>query len=282
MRKGQPYSGWWFSDKSRATLRPMPDDSILAHQEAAVLTLTLNRPAAFNSFTQPMAAALQDHLRAADADASVRCVVLTGAGKAFCAGQDLKEITGENAPTFEEIVGGSYNATVRLIRGLNKPVIAAVNGVAAGAGANLALACDLCVAAEGAKFIQAFSKIGLIPDSGGTWMLPRLVGMQRATALAYLGTPVAAAEAAAMGMIHQAMPADGFLKEVMTLATQLAAMPTRGLALTKQAFNKAFEQGLSDQLDTELELQGAASRTRDYQEGVASFLEKRKPTFEGH
>ena len=172
MRKGQPSSGWWFSDKSRATLRPMPDDSILAHQEAAVLTLTLNRPAAFNSFTQPMAAALQDHLRAADADASVRCVVLTGAGKAFCAGQDLKEITGENAPTFEEIVGGSYNATVRLIRGLNKPVIAAVNGVAAGAGANLALACDLCVAAEGAKFIQAFSKIGLIPDSGGTWMLP--------------------------------------------------------------------------------------------------------------
>ena len=158
----------------------MYEDTILTTREGGVLTLTFNRPAAFNSFTQPMAAALQEQLRSADADSSVRCVVLTGAGKAFCAGQDLKEITGENAPTFEEIVGGSYNATVRLIRGLQKPVIAAVNGVAAGAGANIALACDLCVAAEGAKFIQAFSKIGLIPDSGGTWMLPRLVGLQRA------------------------------------------------------------------------------------------------------
>lgn len=260
----------------------MHEDTILTTREGGVLTLTFNRPAAFNSFTQPMAAALQEQLRSADADASVRCVVLTGAGKAFCAGQDLKEITAENAPTFEEIVGGSYNATVRLIRGLQKPVIAAVNGVAAGAGANIALACDLCVAAEGAKFIQAFSKIGLIPDSGGTWMLPRLVGLQRATALAYLGTPVTAAEAAAMGMIHRAFPSEEFVSEVMALAVQLAAMPTQGLALTKQAFNKAFEQGFSDQLDTELELQGAASRTEDYQEGVAAFLEKRKPTFAGH
>lgn len=260
----------------------MPNDNILALREGAVLTLTLNRPAAFNSFTQPMAAALQEQLRAADADASVRCVVLTGAGKAFCAGQDLKEITGEDAPTFEEIVGGSYNTTVRLIRGLKKPVVAAVNGVAAGAGANIALACDLCVAAEGAKFIQAFSKIGLIPDSGGTWMLPRLVGLQRATALAYLGTPVAAEDAAAMGMIHQAIPVEEFEAGVMALATHLAAMPTQGLALTKEAFNRAFEQGFSAQLETELELQGTASRTRDYQEGVSSFLEKRKPTFNGH
>ena len=171
---------------------------------------------------------------------------------------------------------------MRLIRGLKKPVVAAVNGVAAGAGANIALACDLCVAAEGAKFIQAFSKIGLIPDSGGTWMLPRLVGLQRATALAYLGTPVAAEDAAAMGMIHQAIPVEEFEAGVMALATHLAAMPTQGLALTKEAFNRAFEQGFSAQLETELELQGTASRTRDYQEGVSSFLEKRKPTFNGH
>ena len=260
----------------------MHEDTILTTRVGGVLTLTLNRPAAFNSFTQPMAASLQDALRAADADDAVRCVVLTGEGKAFSAGQDLKEITAEDAPSFEEIVGGSFNATVRLLRALNKPVISAVNGVAAGAGANLALACDLCVATESAKFIQAFSKIGLIPDSGGTWILPRLIGLQRATALAYLGTPVSATEAAAMGMIHRAIPTSAFSEAVSALADTLAQMPTRGLALTKQAFNQGFEQGLSAQLDTELELQGAASRTRDYHEGVAAFLEKRRPTFQGH
>jgi len=260
----------------------MHEDTILTSRAGGVLTLTLNRPAAFNSFTQPMAASLQDALRAADADDAVRCVVLTGEGKAFSAGQDLKEITAEDAPSFEEIVGGSFNATVRLLRALNKPVISAVNGVAAGAGANLALACDLCVATESAKFIQAFSKIGLIPDSGGTWVLPRLIGLQRATALAYLGTPVSATEAAAMGMIHRAIPTSAFSEAVSALADTLAQMPTRGLALTKQAFNQGFEQGLSAQLDTELELQGAASRTRDYHEGVAAFLEKRRPTFQGH
>ena len=259
----------------------MHEETILTAREGGVVTLTLNRPAAFNSFTQPMAARLQEALREADADESVRCAVITGEGKAFCAGQDLKEITGEDAPTFEEIVGGSYNTTVRLIRALKKPVIAAVNGVAAGAGANIALSCDLCVAAEGAKFIQAFSKIGLIPDSGGTWMLPRLVGLQRATALAYLGTPVTAGDAAAMGMIHQAFPSNTFAEETRALAQHLANMPTHGLALTKAAFNRAFEQGFSAQLDTELELQGAASRTEDYQEGVAAFLEKRTPSFQG-
>jgi len=257
-------------------------DTILTAQADGVLTLTLNRPAAFNSFTRPMAAALQWALKEADDNPEVRCVVITGEGKAFCAGQDLKEVTAEDAPSFEEIVGGSYNTTVRLIRSLNKPVIAAVNGVAAGAGANIALACDLCVASESARFIQAFSKIGLIPDSGGTWMLPRVVGLQRATALAYLGTPVSAEEAAAMGMIHKAFPAHEFEAEVAALAASLALMPTRGLALTKQAFNKAFEQGFSDQLETELELQGEASRTSDYAEGVAAFLEKRQPSFQGH
>lgn len=168
----------------------MNDDTILSSRDGAVLTLTLNRPSAFNSFTRPMAAALQAQLDAAANDDGIRCVVLTGEGKAFCAGQDLKEVTADDAPPLEDIVHGTYNTTVRKMRALPKPIVAAVNGVAAGAGANIALAADLCVAAEGARFIQAFSKIGLIPDSGGTWMLPKLIGLQRATALAYLGTPV--------------------------------------------------------------------------------------------
>jgi len=260
----------------------MQEDTILTSRTGGVLTLTLNRPAAFNSFTQPMAAAFQAGLDAAAADEEIRCVVITGAGKAFCAGQDLKEITADDAPAMKDVVHGTYNTTVRKMRAMPKPIVAAVNGVAAGAGANIALAADLCVAREDAKFIQAFSKIGLIPDSGGTWMLPRVVGLQRATALAYLGTPVSAEEAAAMGMIHKAFPAHEFEAEVAALAASLALMPTRGLALTKQAFNKAFEQGFSDQLETELELQGEASRTSDYAEGVAAFLEKRQPSFQGH
>ena len=168
------------------------------------------------------------------------------------------------------------------MRALQKPLISAVNGVAAGAGANLALAADLCVAAEGAKFIQAFSKIGLIPDSGGTWMLPKLIGLQRATALAFLGTPVVASDAVTMGMIHRAIPDSEFETEVTALAKTLAGMPTRGLALTKAAFNSAFEQGLDAHLDTEMKHQAEASRTNDYAEGVAAFLEKRKPAFQGH
>lgn len=259
----------------------MPEEHILTSREGGVLTLTLNRPAAFNSFTRPMAAQLQDALREAAQDEEVRCVVITGEGRAFCAGQDLKEVTAADAPPLEDIVAGTYNTTVRMLRGLEKPVVAAVNGVAAGAGANIALACDLLIAAESARFIQAFSKIGLIPDSGGTWMLPRIVGLQRATSLAFLGTPVTAREAEAMGMVHKAVPDEEFPQEVAALAAELAALPTRGLALTKKAFNHAFEQGFSDQLDTELDLQAAASRTDDYREGVAAFLEKRPPRFQG-
>ena len=260
----------------------MQEDTILVTRTGGVMTLTLNRPSAYNSFTRPMATALQQGLDAASTDDSIRCVVITGNGKAFCAGQDLKEVTADDAPPLEDIVGGSYNVTIRKMRALAKPVITAVNGVAAGAGANIALAGDLCVAAEDAKFIQAFSKIGLIPDSGGTWMLPKLIGLQRATALAYLGTSVTAPEAAAMGMIHRSIPNAEFDAEVTALAEKLAAMPTRGLALTKQAFNKGFEQSMDAQLETEMELQAAASRTCDFEEGVSAFLEKRKPTFKGH
>lgn len=260
----------------------MQEDTILTTRDGAVMTLTLNRPAAFNSFTRPMAAALQARLDEAANDSAIRCVVLTGKGKAFCAGQDLKEVTAADAPPLEDFVHSTYNTTVRKMRALQKPLISAVNGVAAGAGANLALAADLCVAAEGAKFIQAFSKIGLIPDSGGTWMLPKLIGLQRATALAFLGTPVVASDAVTMGMIHRAIPDSEFETEVTALAKTLAGMPTRGLALTKAAFNSAFEQGLDAHLDTEMKHQAEASRTDDYAEGVAAFLEKRKPAFQGH
>lgn len=259
----------------------MQEDTILTSRTGGVLTLTLNRPAAFNSFTQPMAAAFQAGLDAAAADEEIRCVVITGAGKAFCAGQDLKEITADDAPAMKDVVHGTYNTTVRKMRAMPKPIVAAVNGVAAGAGANIALAADLCVAREDAKFIQAFSKIGLIPDSGGTWMLPRLIGLQRATALAFLGTPVSATEAQAMGMIHRAFAPDVFASEVEALAARLAAMPTRGLALTKAAFQAGLEQDWDTQLDTELKLQAEASRTGDYAEGVAAFLEKRAPNFQG-
>lgn len=256
-------------------------DSILIQQDGAVRTLVLNRPDVFNSFDRHMGKAFQAALDDAAADPSVRCVVITGAGRAFCAGQDLKEVTAPDAPDFRIIVEETYNESVRRIRGMEKPVIAAVQGVAAGAGANIALACDLTVAAHGVKFIQAFSKIGLIPDSGGTWMLPRLIGQQRATALAFLGTPVEAQEAEAMGMIYKAVAAEEFEGYVAGLAGQLAAMPTRGLGLTKKAFNAGWEADLSGHLTTERDLQIEASETADYAEGVAAFLEKRQPEFKG-
>lgn len=255
--------------------------SILIRNEGAVRTIVLNRPEVFNSFDREMGKAFQAALDEAAADPSVRCVVITGAGKAFCAGQDLKEVTAPDAPDFTEIVEKTYNESVRRIRNMEKPVIGAVNGVAAGAGANIALACDLTVARTSSVFIQAFSKIGLIPDSGGTWMLPRLVGMQRAAALAFFGDKLSAADAADMGLIHKAVDDDAFDAEVTGLAARLAAMPTRGLGLTKKAFNEGWDQPLSAHLTRERDLQMEASQTADYAEGVAAFLEKRKPEFTG-
>ena len=257
------------------------EPSILTSTQDGICTITLNRPAVFNSFDQSMGRAFQSALDDAAQDAEVRCVVVTGSGKAFCAGQDLKEVTSPDAPDFTEIVEKTYNESVRRIRSMEKPVVGAINGVAAGAGANIALACDLTIARASASFIQAFSKIGLIPDSGGTWMLPRLVGMQRAAALAFLGDKLSAEDAANMGLIHRAVADDAFEEEVHALASRLAQMPTRGLGLTKKAFNAGWEADLSSHLTTERDLQMEASETADYAEGVAAFLEKRAPNFKG-
>lgn len=249
--------------------------------EKGVCTITLNRTEKFNSFIREMAMAVQDSLRHASDNDDVRCIVITGSGKAFCAGQDLAEAIDTNGPTLNKIVSEHYNPIITLIRNIEKPIVAAVNGVAAGAGANIALACDIVVAKESASFIQAFSKIGLIPDSGGTWFLPRLVGFQKAMAIMMLGDKVSAAEAERMGMIYKFVPDDFFDEEIKKLAENLASMPTKGLGLTKRALNCSFRNKLSEQLLLEDELQTQAGHTYDYREGVNAFLEKRKPNFIG-
>ncbi|GIV57205.1 MAG: 2-(1,2-epoxy-1,2-dihydrophenyl)acetyl-CoA isomerase [Rhodothermaceae bacterium] len=252
--------------------------------DAGVATVTLNRPDVLNSFHRPMADETIDALQRAAADAAVRAVVLTGAGRAFCAGQDLQAVLpkeGEPPADLGEIVRTQYNPIVRLIRHTEKPFVAAVNGVAAGAGANIALACDLVLASEKASFIQAFAKIGLIPDSGGTYFLPRLVGLARATAMMMLGEKVPATEAQAIGLIYKVCPHEAVLAEAMELARHLATQPTRAFGLIKRGINQGFANDLDTHLDLEEQLQREAGQTHDYQEGVAAFLEKRKPVFKG-
>jgi 2-(1,2-epoxy-1,2-dihydrophenyl)acetyl-CoA isomerase len=256
-------------------------DSIKRLEKDGTVWLTLNRPAVFNSFNREMALNLQRHLDQCRDDDQVRCVVLTGEGRAFSAGQDLQEVVDPEGPEMTTILIEHYNPIIRRIRALNKPVIAAVNGVAAGAGANIALACDFVFCAENASFIQAFSKIGLIPDSGGTYFLPRLIGLQRATALMMSGDKLSAADAERWGLAYKVFPADQFMDEVDHWAQKLASMPTRGLALTKQALNASLQNDLEAQLALEDQLQSQAGQTRDYQEGVAAFLEKRTPEFKG-
>lgn len=248
--------------------------------------VTLNRPDKLNSFVEEMALELQEVLKSAGEDDEVRCLLLAGHGRAFCAGQDLKEVMEkaeerENYP-LGETVRKSYNPVIHGIRELEKPVVCMIHGTAAGAGANLALACDFVLASEEAKFIQSFSKIGLISDSGGTFMLPRLVGMARATALVMLGDPVTGKEAEAMGMIYKSCKAENLEEQTMNLALRLARMPTRGLGLTKRGINASFRSDLSSQLEMEAELQTEAGRTHDYNEGVQAFVEKRKPQFKGN
>jgi 2-(1,2-epoxy-1,2-dihydrophenyl)acetyl-CoA isomerase len=251
--------------------------------DQGVATITLSRPDVLNSFNRRMAQELQRALEVAGKDSTVRAVLLTGSGRAFCAGQDLGEATSADlgAVDLGDIVKTSYNPIVLAIRELEKPVVCAVNGVAAGAGANLAFACDLVVAAEDASFVQSFSKIGLVPDTSGTFFLPRLVGPARATALMFLADKVPAEKAMQWGMIHDVVPATVLRDTALALAKQLASMPTRGLALTKRALNASFANDLQAQLALEEDLQRQAGRTSDYAEGVRAFLEKRKPTYTG-
>ena len=255
--------------------------SILYTQEGGIATITLNRPSVFNSFNQEMIKSLQHHLDVAAQDVSGRAVVLTGTGKAFCAGQDLGEVLEEKDIDFNKIVQENYNPLVLKIRNMDKPVVAAVNGVAAGAGANLALACDIVVAKESTNFIQAFSKIGLIPDCGGTYFLPRLIGLQKATALMMLADKVSAAQAKEIGMIYEFFADDIFDTEVAKIANKLANLPTKGLAYTKKLLNQTFNNSIEEQLIQEGLFQAKSGNTSDYQEGVDAFIEKRNPVFKG-
>jgi 2-(1,2-epoxy-1,2-dihydrophenyl)acetyl-CoA isomerase len=254
--------------------------SILFEVKDSIGFITLNRPDKFNSFNREMALLMQDALDECKND-TVRALYITGAGKAFSAGQDISELVGENKIEIKQILSEHYNPIVTRIRKLEKPVIAAINGVAAGAGANIALCCDVVLAAQSASFIQAFSKIGLIPDSGGTYFLPRLVGWQKASALAMLGDKVTADEAERMGMIYKVFADDVFEQETKKLAATLAAMPTQGLAYTKQLLNISFYTNFEDQLQEEDVFQQRAALTNDYAEGIGAFLEKRKPIFKG-
>ncbi|NRB60863.1 MAG: enoyl-CoA hydratase/isomerase family protein [Winogradskyella sp.] len=256
--------------------------SILLDIKDGVGYIKLNRPDVFNSFNKEMAIAMQDALDYCRNSVEVRAIVIEGSGKAFCAGQDIVEITTpEINPGLKSILDNHYNPIISRIRTIEKPIIAAVNGVAAGAGANIALACDVVVAKDNASFIQAFSKIGLIPDSAGTFFLPRLIGFQKALALSMLGDKVSAEEAEKMGMIYKQVPADEFEEVINKLALKLANMPTKALGLIKKAFNKSMTNDLEEQLTLESKYQIEASETEDYAEGVAAFIEKRRPTFKG-
>lgn len=254
--------------------------SVLFEIKDTVAYITLNRPDKFNSFNREMALLVQEKLDLSKSD-DIRCVYITGSGKAFSAGQDISELVGEQKIEIKQILSEHYNPIITRIRKLEKPVIAAVNGVAAGAGANIALCCDVVVAATSASFIQAFSKIGLIPDSGGTYFLPRLIGWQKASALALLGDKVPAQEAERIGMLYKVFPDETFSGESKKIAATLSQMPTKGLAYTKQLLGLSFHSTMEEQLQDEDIFQQRAAETADYKEGIQAFLEKRQPTFKG-
>jgi 2-(1,2-epoxy-1,2-dihydrophenyl)acetyl-CoA isomerase len=259
------------------------DQSVLLESlEEGVLTLTLNRPERMNAFNIPLQEALGRAVQRAAADDGCRVVLLTGAGKGFCAGADLSDravAVGEGSPDLGEALDKRYNPLIRAMRSLPKPIVCAVNGAAAGAGANFALACDIVLAAKSAKFLQAFARIGLVPDVGGTWILPRLVGDARARALMMLADPIGAEEAAAWGMIYRAVDDDQLMGQAREIAERLAAGPTRAYGLMKRAFAASFVNSLDAQLDLERDLQREAGRSDDFVEGVRAFLEKRQANF---
>ena len=249
--------------------------------EGAIAVVSLNRQEKFNSFNRQMTSELLETLHNIKNRTDIRCVVLTGKGKAFCAGQDLGEAIDKDGPGLERILKEGYNPLIQAMRNLPIPIVCAVNGVAAGAGANIALACDILVANDNASFIQAFTKIGLIPDSGGTYFLPKIIGTHRAMAQMLLADKVSASEAKEIGLIHAVYSAELFMEETMKLALRLADMPTQALAFTKQAVYAGWNNTLEEQLELELELQIKAGNTEDHQEGISAFLEKRTPQFTG-
>jgi 2-(1,2-epoxy-1,2-dihydrophenyl)acetyl-CoA isomerase len=254
-------------------------DEVLTSRDGAVLTITFNRPEVYNAFNRDLHAALREALTEAR-DAAVRCVVVTGAGKGFCAGQDLKEF-GQVAGSIRDALEETYHPNIRLVRTLEKPVIAAVNGAAAGAGLSFACACDLRVASDAASFVPGFVGIGLVPDSGGTWFVHRLLGFARAFEWMCANTRLSAAEALEWGLVSQVIPAEAFAERVAELAAEWAARPTLAVARTKQLFEHAFAASLEAQLALEAELQQASVATEDFREGVDAFLQKRPPTFTG-
>ncbi|WP_138429078.1 enoyl-CoA hydratase-related protein [Fodinibius saliphilus] len=258
------------------------DTYITTDLENGILTVTLDRPDKLNSFVEPMAKQLQDALTDAKENDDIRCVLLTANGKAFCAGQDLPEVV-DKGDDYElgQTVRKSYNPIIKAIRHLEKPVVCVVNGTAAGAGANLALACDIVLADEDAVFVQSFSKIGLIPDSGGTFFLPRLVGLQRANAMYLLDEKISAQKAEEIGLIYKSVENGMLMAEANAITDKLAKMPTKGFGLYKRAINQSLSNNLDEHLELEADLQTEAGNTHDYHEGVQSFLEKRKPDFKG-
>lgn len=257
------------------------NDVVLYTFENGIARVTLNRPDKLNSFSLDMHHRLKEVLQAVSDQPGVRCMLLTGSGRGFCAGQDLSERDGDERPDLGATLEAHYNPYVQTIHNFPFPVVCAVNGVAAGAGANLALSCDLVLAKESAKFIQAFCKIGLLPDCSGTWFLPRLVGLSRALGLSLLGDAITAPQAEQWGMIWRSIADEAFDEEVEKLVQHLAIQPTRGLALAKQALRASINNSLSEQLDLERDLQRAAGQTDDYREGVKAFLGKRTPKFVG-